>query len=274
MQPVGDFGYTDWAEDEPARIGRVTELREEAFPGSFFYELWKTWAKQPVRLVRVIAHMLEPYVPSAGIRVHLDSILAWAVADAYSDKIEVDRPRVIPIPAAALWTDGQRVLWGVGDLAPAPGRWIRDKRYRHRRYKEAEAEWSQRKNANRSVGRWKDNRVPVEAVLTPRVCTYALAIPEALREVLKGVTHIGSNTSRGYGRVDRWEVEEVKPEADDVDFLANTYIFPLRNLPAEMGAHPSGHEYQPVVAWAPPYWYLPWHSPGYVPRSRAHACPG
>ena len=277
MPPVADFAEDYWLDTEPRKIERVPPgaLASSAFPGAFFYELWKAWSELDGKLLRVSARLVEPYVPAAGIRVHLDSLLAYAVASAYEDRLETREVRVVPIPAAAAWTDGARVLWAVGDLAPRPGTWRRDKRYRHRRYKEAEAEWSKKRSANLQVGRWKDNRTPVEAIIADRICAYMIGDAELVSELLSRVTHVGSNTHRGFGRVAEWDVREVEPEAEDFEFVFRSYVMPTRNLPAIFGTDVIGHgmAYHPAVAWTPPYWYAPWHSPGFVPRGKAaHAC--
>ena len=96
-------------------------------------------------------------------------------------------------------------------------------------------------------GRYKDMRVPLIAKLTPTITWYVRGCDTCIRELLRGVTHVGQKRGAGYGLVHHWTVE---PTDDDRSWY--------RWVPAPAGM---------TRGIRPPYWHRETQRPCVLPEA-------
>jgi len=258
------------------RVDRPFRFFEREY--SSLEALHEHFLRLPMRPLLVSASLGSPYVPAdPDGRVHLDGLLAYALVALIQGQgvtlssPDPERPEgwVVPLPLRLLWISPEGLpLWAAGDLYPF-GSFVRGRTYLHRRFPGAEMEWSTRKNANTSAGRWKEARVLTSYVHAREVRALAIGHPGWVRHLLREARPgVGKWAAKGFGQVLEWEVYETNEPEED--FLLQ--ILGLRNLPLDYWMEireglgrvlPS--VIMPRVAWTPPYWYAPYHGPGLVP---------
>ena len=220
----------------------------------------RRWQAAEMRPVVVRGILATPYVAAEPDgRVHLDALLAWAVANVFPYPIHYeDGVGLIPLPLMLLWVSQDGLpLWAASDLLPQ-GEILRDRSYWHKRYPAAEAEWARKRSANVRAGRWKEYRMPLYHIRVPEVRGIAIGVPGEIERMLEVVTHVGKKPAHGYGRIVRWIVEPLNEDRETV----LRAILTERNVPVayyeEVGLEARGRVR--IGGWTPPYWYAPWHT--------------
>ena len=143
----------------------------------------------------------------------LDGLLAAAVClrAGVVEPVRVEELRPVEIPVA-MEPGGRFHLasFSVGRFERFGPRWI------NRRFPIAEAQalaGPQLRRIPISGGPCKSYRIPLEAghVEGDVLTWYAMGDPEAIREILAIITHLGKRRGVGLGKVVRWEVEPMEP---------------------------------------------------------------
>lgn len=205
--------------------------------------------------VIVTAELATPIVMAENDGTHLDGILSAAALTDHPHPSAWDGAAVVPLPLELAWVSPSgKPLWAATPLIPS-GTAIAAREYWHKRYPTHRAEFGTRQNAVTSAGRYREYRVPINAISIDRLHALAIGHPGEMQRLLDTVSHIGKKGSIGYGRVARWTLT---PAAHTIaDILA------LRAVPAEFAS--TGRPVEPLRGWTPPYWYAPWWDACEVP---------
>jgi hypothetical protein len=201
----------------------------------------------------VVAELVTPVANPQELA--LDGVLSWGALTTHPVGSHfAPEGSVVPLPLELLWVSPEgRPLWAATPLRPlVPG--IESREYWHKRYPSHRAEFGHKLNAVTSAGRWKEYRMPVQALSVARLGAWCLGERSEVERLLSPVTHIGKKGSMGYGRVARWTVTPA-PEVAAADILAQRPV-PLRYW-RDHDACPGGR-IEPQRGWTPPYWFAPW----------------
>lgn len=208
-----------------------------------------------MRGLRITAHLSTPVATlSQDGRVHLDSVLAYAVMRPIEHTLPPSRQsvQVIEIPALkCLWRDeAGRPLWACSDLIPVSPA-MQSIEYGHRRYPADRAHLSKKPSANTAAGQFKEGRRQMLVTSAPVWEAVAIGKRDDVQALLDTISHIGGR-SVNYGRVIRWEVT-----IDDA--VTERDVINRRSVPEAAGLEHSG-KLNSFCGWTPPYWYHPWYT--------------
>jgi CRISPR type IV-associated protein Csf3 len=178
--------------------------------------------------LRVAAHVGEPIAGWDAHRGHLDGPLSWGALVAWEEvhgrhslpPMSPDsaadfalplatwtRPAPGPVHPLAATCAGDVWGWACSsahyDVAAQTKVEIRRKPAA-----EAMARWTKERKHHISAGPLKARDGLVPAVVTSRVEWWCLGEPDAIRNLLDRVTHLGRHTRHGNGRVLSWEIAE------------------------------------------------------------------
>lgn len=212
---------------------------------------------------------------NTGVRgeLHFDSMLGAAVVQSFPCPVDFSGgTKVVPLPLDTLWISEDGLPLFAASLFRQEGPWITDRQYWHKRYPLGHVEWSTRKNANTSAGRWKEYRVPLapqvpDSERRARLETRCIGNKEEIERLVQYLTHIGKKASQGFGRVLKFEVTpwDVHPDVAKLIILNN------RPVPAAYYYEQHGPDVPMdwiIQGWTPPYWYAPWHRACYRPPAQ------
>lgn len=199
--------------------------------------------------LKITATLLGPIMFSGHrLDLHLDGIIAAGAFRLYRRPVEpIDSPWVVDfdLPLARfamlspltrdtdprLTLDGQIYpnpddpsdavphgwIWGWA-ASNAAAKWLLAGRMEVRKRPETGrmAQWTRDKSFHLSLGAQKAYNLDYPTVFAHEVTWYALGDPEGVMACLSQLTHIGKKHNQGNGRVGRWTVEVVDPEAEGV----------------------------------------------------------
>ena len=120
--------------------------------------------------------------------------------------------------------------------------------YSHRRFDDTEAAArvdfaGRRGKVHTQSGYYKNQRLPLVYIVTPRLVWYAVGDQGEVESLLAMIPGIGKKTATGYGAVAEWMVEPWPLDLSCVDELGR----PMRALPGANGPDYGGIR--------PPYWH-------------------
>ncbi|NLZ54649.1 MAG: hypothetical protein GX892_16220 [Thermoanaerobacteraceae bacterium] len=209
-----------------------------------------------MRNLKITAYMLDGRVATVDGYLPLDGILAMAW-------MRKNRPELVGRPIdfnnfinaeLPLKRCGQNDdwYWACSFACYVPLK--ENRRYWHKRFDQDMGEqyidFGGRRGAiNVKSGQYKNYRMPLNYILTPKIEWYAVGDKTEIELLLQYITHIGKKPSQGMGKTSKWTVEEW-PE--DLSWL--------RPIPDENG--------DDFTAIRPPYWYFEnyrrvrWHDNG------------
>ena len=211
--------------------------------------------KRPLIIDAVLA---TPYVPAGSDQsVHLDGILSQAVLTAHPCAPQFNgQACIVPLPIEILWLSAQGLpLWAASDMLP-DGDTNQAREYWHKRYPSHRADFGTKLSATTTAGRWKEYRVPLNAVRTDKLRAVAVGNKAEIERLLSFVSHLGKKGSAGYGRVAQWGVSDL-PVENALDLILSAKAVPVDYA---VESEISGI-YNPLKGWTPPYWYAPNWSP-------------
>lgn len=219
--------------------------------GYGFDKLAERYAAMDKQPLLIEARLTTPYVPVGSDNVvHFDGILSQAVLTAHPCAPQFGgHACIVPLPIDILWISPKGLpLWAASDMLP-DDELIAAREYWHKRYPSHRAEFGQKLAAVTTAGRWKEYRVPLNAVRANRLRSVVIGNKEEIERLLTFVSHIGKKGAAGYGRVSSWIVTE----KDDADMLLEGKAIPVEYA-AFWGIE---GKYIPFKGWTPPYWYAP-----------------
>lgn len=167
-------------------------------------------------------------------RIAIDALLAYAVALRDDLPPVANASEVLPIEIPLMRSPCGR--FHMCSLSEHDAVIERETRYVNRRPVIAEAQLMAGdtvKTIQINGGPDKGYRVPMEVghYSTGEVWWWAIGDADAVRELLKLVTHLGKRRAVGVGKVLAWEVVECEPWGDDYPVMRDGK--PLRALPPE-----------------------------------------
>ena len=214
-------------------------------------KLAEEYAALPKCMLRVTAVMGHAYQPCVDGAIHLDALLARAVAARGT----WDRDRgllPLPLPLEVLWaTPDGRPLWASSNLVPDEVTFPAVE-YWHKKFALGPMlKWANKPNTPTTRGPFKEYRIPMRLAIAPTLSAHCIGHKETLQELLSDIPSIGKKSAQGKGAVVSWRVQESKATRDDL----------WNNRPIPVAAWPNvkGKKSLPIGGWTPPYWYAPWH---------------
>lgn len=211
--------------------------------------------KSPLIIDAVLA---TPYVPSGSdSSVHLDGLLSQAVLTAHPCSHHFNgQACIVPLPIDILWISKDGLpLWAASDMLP-DGDTNQAREYWHKRYPSNRSDFGTKLSAITTAGRWKEYRVPLNAVRANKLRAVAIGNKAEVERLLGFMSHIGKKGAAGYGRVAQWVVSYL-PSDNAIDL-----IHTAKSLPVDYASEKEiSGLYNPLKGWTPPYWYAPNHSP-------------
>lgn len=202
--------------------------------------------------MRVIARLASGIVTIDGL-LHLDGILAYVAwrrhpeRDSLPDPNLTDAPEDFALPLDR-WEHGGEWGWCASSCEAD---WIaEDTRYISRPTPTAEmARFSAAPSVNVGAGGAKAMRVPHAVRVAREVRWYARGDLDAVRDMLRDVTHLGRLRHHGAGEIMGWDVAPW-----DADWSCVRAGSPMRFLPA---GFPGVADDSPVARGGirPPYWH-------------------
>lgn len=225
--------------------------------GYGFDKLADRYEAMDKQTLMITAKLATPYVPvGTDNAVHLDGLLSQAVLTAHPCAPQFNgQACIVPLPLEILWISPQWLpLWAASDMLP--GDPVTAREYWHKRYPSHRAEFGSKMAAVTTAGRWKEYRVPLNAVRANLLHGIAIGNKDEITRLLGFVSHIGKKGSAGYGRVAQWQVDAIDA-ADPLDL-----IIAAKSVPVDYAQSKDiAGKYSPLRGWTPPYWYAPYHSP-------------
>lgn len=224
--------------------------------GYGFESLADRYASMDKQPLLIEARLTTPYVPvGSDNALHFDGILSQAVLTAHPCAPQFNgQACIVPLPLDILWISPKGLpLWAASDMAPSEQ--IAAREYWHKRYPSHRADFGAKMAAVTTAGRWKEYRVPLNAVRSDRSRAVAIGNKDEIDRLLKFISHIGKKGAAGYGRVSAWTVTAL--DADNPLDL----VLASKAVPVECAAMMDLQgKYSPLKGWTPPYWYAPYHS--------------
>lgn len=226
--------------------------------GYGFDKLAERYAAMDKQPLLIEARLTTPYVPvGSDNTVHFDGILSQAVLTAHPCAPQFNgQACIVPLPIAILWLSPKGLpLWAASDMLPDDDALIAAREYWHKRYPSHRADFGHKLAAVTTAGRWKEYRVPLNAVRANRLRAVVIGNKDEIERLLGFVSHIGKKGAAGYGRVSAWTVTAL----DAVD--AVDMVLAAKAVPVECAAFLEiKGKHIPLKGWTPPYWYAPNHS--------------
>jgi CRISPR type IV-associated protein Csf3 len=177
-----------------------------------------------------------------GEPIHLDALLAWALAPMQSPQRCLDRnerPFDVRLPLLRSNINGSDV-WHASALFP-DGVAHETLRHWRKRFRQARIE-NTSGSPNLQNGIYREYNMPVPLLLAPRMIAYASGNRKSVKKLLRRhITALGKKRAYGYGRVTSIECEETPEDWSLVKDGRN-----MRWLPSPHGTR--------LVRPAPPYW--------------------
>lgn len=239
----------------PALMPRVHFSHKDK--GYGFDALAKRYAEMDKTPLIITAELVTPYVPTGSDgAMHLDGMLSQAVLTAHPCAPQFNgHACIVPLPIDILWISPKGLpLWAASDML-ADGGSVQAREYWHKRYPSHRADFGSKMAAVTTAGRWKEYRVPLNAVRSDKLKSVAIGNKAEIVRLLGYVSHIGKKGSAGYGRVARWIVDDL-PVDNALDL-----VLAAKSVPVECAAMMDLQgKYSPLKGWTPPYWYAPYHS--------------
>lgn len=230
-------------------------MKRDMKKGLGWGSLWNDFRGRPKRALRVEAHLGKSYTPSeADGSLHFDGMLSYGMLRAVPwPLLPGGKADVIPLPLELAWVCPQgRPLWASTNMRPV-GKKAVGVSYIHKRHPRDRLTLHRGGAVVTTAGSLKDVRIPQPVVSADRMEAWCIGCPDALKEILTSVTHVGKKSAVGRGRVIEWRVEPADVSLD--------WIMQRRPVPhAYCGK--SGHAPPRRVSWTPPYWHVPAHMEG------------
>ena len=230
--------------------------------GYGFDKLAERYAAMDKEPLIISADLVTPYVPVGTDKaVHLDGLLSQAVLTAHPCAPQFGgQSCVVPLPVEILWLSPQGLpLWAASDMLP-DGDSNQAREYWHKRYPSHRADLGSKMAAVTTAGRWKEYRVPLNAVRADKLRAVAIGNKDEVERLLGFVSHIGKKGSAGYGRVALWRVDKLPVDN------AHDLILAAKSVPVDYAADKQiAGVYSPLKGWTPPYWYAPNWQPCITP---------
>lgn len=174
--------------------------------------------------------------------LHLDAILAWALAPMQSYERDLerdDKPDDIQLPLLRTTINGHKVWHASALLSEQEG--FETLRFWRKKFRQDRIDSTQG-SPNLKMGIYREYNRPVPLLLISRLVAYASGNRKSVKKILKKqVKYLGKKRSYGYGRIIDIETREIE---EDMSLVYDNIA--MRWLPDENGKR--------LIRCSPPYW--------------------
>jgi len=179
--------------------------------------------------------------------LHLDALLAWALAPMQTDRYDIDRsdtPDDIQIPLLRSTIHGVKV-WHASALFPEQDG-VETLRFWRKKFDQSRIHLT-KGSPNLQNGVYREYNMPVPLLLVPRMVAYASGNCKDVKRILKKhIMALGKKRAYGYGRIVTIACEEMQ---EDWSLVKDGHA--MRWLPL-ISNNPFARRVRP----APPYWNM------------------
>ena len=216
------------------------------------------YAQLPLKPLKITAKIINGVVTGVDNKIHLDSMLAWAVSKIYGSPEET---AIIPLPLQCAWVSESGLpLWVSTpfEMKDAHSSFM----YWHKRFPQYQViKFCSKPNTSTSSGRHKEYRVPMSVTITEDglMVAYCIGNTEEIALLLEAISGVGKKSGSGYGAINYWEIEEIKSNTLNVSNEFMPYfteeILKKRPVPIEYFIEvPKEARMSLRSGWTPPYW--------------------
>lgn len=196
--------------------------------------------------LRITAYLLDGRIATYDGYLPLDSMLAYAkIRSEHPEWMEAGicpediSNRFIQLPLAKVNAGTKYWYWACSFACFKPLK--ESSRYWHKRFDQELAEeyvnfGKRRGTVNVKSARYKNYRMPLTIILTPKIDWYCVGDAREIAKLLPLITHIGKKPAQGLGAVKKWEIAAIE---EDLSWL--------RPIPDENG--------DDEIGIRPPYWW-------------------